>query len=95
MSLFSVAFVRYYQSKRDSELSATVVSMLSLAILFATVAILPVDIFLVSSTVDPETGLKKLWADEKTVYWMTFSVQVMYYGKPISIINQVYMLIYL
>lgn len=79
--MFSVGFVKYYKSRRDSELSATVVSILSLALLFSTAAILPVDIFLVSSTVDPQTGLKKLWADEKTIYWMTLTVQIVYYGK--------------
>lgn len=47
----------------------------------STVALLPIDIFLVSSTVDSHTGLKKLWADPDTIYWMTLSVQIMYYGK--------------
>lgn len=55
--------------------------MISLALIFATVALLPIDIFLVSSTVDSDTGLKKLWADKDTIYWMTFTVQIMYYGK--------------
>jgi LMBR1 domain-containing protein 1 len=79
LSLFSIAFTKYYQSKRDSELSATIVTMIALALIFATVALLPIDIFLVSSTVDTHTGLKKLWADKDTVYWMTFTVQIMYY----------------
>lgn len=55
--------------------------MIALALIFATVALLPIDIFLVSSTVDTHTGLKKLWADKDTIYWMTFTVQIMYYGK--------------
>ncbi|KAL9548159.1 hypothetical protein PS6_006757 [Mucor atramentarius] len=79
LSLFSIAFTKYYQSKRDSELSATIVTMIALALIFATVALLPIDIFLVSSTVDSHTGLKKLWADKDTIYWMTFTVQIMYY----------------
>ncbi|KAL0138700.1 hypothetical protein V8B55DRAFT_1517051 [Mucor lusitanicus] len=79
LSLFSIAFTKYYQSRRDSELSATVVTMVALALIFATVALLPIDIFLVSSTVDSHTGLKKLWADKDTIYWMTFTVQIMYY----------------
>jgi hypothetical protein len=76
-----VAFTKYYQSRRDSELSATIVTILSIALIFATVALLPIDIFLVSSTVDPSTGLKWSWADEDTVYWMLFSVKIMYFGK--------------
>lgn len=80
LSLFSIGFTRYYQSKRDSELSATIVTMVALTFIFATVALLPIDVFLVSSTVDSHTGLKKLWADGDTIYWMTFTVQIMYYS---------------
>lgn len=76
-----MAFTKYYQSRRDSELSATIVTILSFTLIFATVALMPIDIFLVSYTVDPSTGLKKTWADEDTIYWMTFSVNIMYYGK--------------
>lgn len=79
LSIFSIGFTKYYQSRRESELSATITTMISLALIFATVALLPIDIFLVSSTVDSHTGLKKLWADRDTIYWMTFTVQVMYY----------------
>ncbi|KAI7891161.1 uncharacterized protein EV154DRAFT_508855 [Mucor mucedo] len=79
LSFFSIGFTRYYQSKRDSELSATIVTMVALTFIFATVALLPIDVFLVSSTVDTHTGLKKLWADSDTIYWMTFTVQIMYY----------------
>ncbi|CEP13189.1 hypothetical protein [Parasitella parasitica] len=79
LSLLSIVFTNYYQSKRDSELSATIDTMIALALIFATAALQPIDIFLVSSTVDSQTGLKKLWADKDTMYWMTFTVQIMYY----------------
>ncbi|GAA5799333.1 hypothetical protein HPULCUR_004747 [Helicostylum pulchrum] len=81
LSLFSIAFIKYHQSKRESELSATIVAMVAITLILATVALQPIDVFLVSSTVDSHTGLKKNWADADTVYWMTFTVQVMYYGK--------------
>ncbi|KAI8088321.1 putative lysosomal cobalamin transporter [Thamnidium elegans] len=79
LSLFSIAFTKYHQSKRESELSATIVTTVAITLILATVALLPIDVFLVSSTVDSHTGLKKNWADADTVYWMTFTVQVMYY----------------
>ncbi|KAL1932435.1 hypothetical protein VTP01DRAFT_8113 [Rhizomucor pusillus] len=77
--LFSIAFTRYYQHKRESEALATAVTIISLTLVLCTLALLPVDIFLVSSTVDPETGLKKSWADKETIYWMTLTVQIAYY----------------
>lgn len=54
--------------------------MVALTFVLSTVALVPIDVFLVSSTVDTHTGLKKLWADSDTIYWMTFTVQIMYYG---------------
>lgn len=59
--------------------------MVAITLILATVALLPMDVFLVSSTVDSHTGLKKNWADADTVYWMTFTVQVMYYSKVVFI----------
>lgn len=75
-----MAFTRHYQHKYESEPFATVVTILGLALIFCTLALLPVDIFLVSSTVDQDTGLKKSWADPDTIYWMTTTVQIVYYG---------------
>ncbi|KAI8141821.1 putative LMBR1 domain protein [Fennellomyces sp. T-0311] len=78
--VFSSGFTRYYQHKHESEPFATIVTILALTLIFATLALVPIDIFLVSSTVDPMTGLKKDWADEDTVSWMTTTVQVVYYA---------------
>ncbi|ORY92301.1 LMBR1-like membrane protein-domain-containing protein [Syncephalastrum racemosum] len=77
--IFSIGFTRHYQHKQESEAFATVVTIIALALVLATLALLPVDIFLVSSTVSRDTGLKKSWADEDTIYWMTFVVQAVYY----------------
>ena len=46
--LFSVAYVRYYMSKYDSEVSSTIASILALTVTLLTSALVPVDIFLVS-----------------------------------------------
>ncbi|ORE15935.1 hypothetical protein BCV71DRAFT_25215 [Rhizopus microsporus] len=77
--VFNIGFTKYYQSLRDSELSVTMVTAAMLSIAMGTVALVPLDIFLVSNTVDRHTGLKKTWADEDTIYWMTLAVQVLYY----------------
>ncbi|KAH8553958.1 putative lysosomal cobalamin transporter [Umbelopsis sp. PMI_123] len=77
--VFCIGFTRHYQDKHESELFATIITILGLSLLFATLALLPVDIFLVSSTVDYSTGLKKDWANPDTVYWMTLTIQIIYY----------------
>lgn len=79
LGLFSVLFTRHYQSLRETELSATVVTITGLTVIFGSIAVIPLDIFLVSNTVDLKTGLKKEWADESTIYWMTLAVQCLYY----------------
>ena len=68
--------------------------MVALTLILSTVALLPIDIFLVSSTVDAETGLKKLWADSDTIYWMTFTVQIMYYSKWNFVCKEVVLVAY-
>ncbi|KAI9258776.1 hypothetical protein BDA99DRAFT_514103 [Phascolomyces articulosus] len=78
--VFSTGFTRYYQHKHESESFATVVTILGLTLILATLALTPIDIFLVSSTVDSLTGLKKSWADKDTIDWMTTTVQFVYYG---------------
>ena len=78
--IFCIGFTRHYQDKHESELFATIVTILGLSLLFATLALVPVDIFLVSSTVDYSTGLKKDWANPDTVYWMTLTIQIIYYS---------------
>jgi LMBR1 domain-containing protein 1 len=60
---------------------ATITTILALGLVFSCLALLPVDIFLVSSTVDPLTGLKKAWATPDTIENMQFVIQLVYYGK--------------
>ncbi|KAI8985935.1 hypothetical protein BDB01DRAFT_741934 [Pilobolus umbonatus] len=77
--LFNLGFVKYYQSKRDPDLFSFAIAVMSLELILLTAALLPVDVYLVSSTVDHSTGLKKLWADEGTIQWITFAVKLLYY----------------
>ncbi|CAG8705653.1 4921_t:CDS:2, partial [Acaulospora colombiana] len=66
--------------KRDSEVLATVVTILSIALCLCTVALFPVDIFLVSSTINPETGLKHSWATKEQVESIVGELKFVYYG---------------
>ncbi|KAI8375992.1 uncharacterized protein BYT42DRAFT_498946, partial [Radiomyces spectabilis] len=77
--LLSIAFARYYKDPRVAERLALGVTMASFGVAFVTFILLPLDVLLVSSTVDHKTGLKKLWAEPETIYWMTFAVQLAYY----------------
>ncbi|CAG8614257.1 11136_t:CDS:10 [Funneliformis mosseae] len=78
--IFSIAFTRYYQDKHDSERLATIVAICSLALCLSTVALFPVDIFLVSSTVDLSTGLKHEWATKEVVEGIVHNLKFVYYG---------------
>ncbi|CAB4422786.1 unnamed protein product [Rhizophagus irregularis] len=79
--VFSIIFTNYYQDKHDSERLATVVAICSLALCLSTVALFPVDIFLVSSTVDLHTGLKHEWATKEVVEGIVHNLKFVYYGS--------------
>ncbi|GES75572.1 putative lysosomal cobalamin transporter [Rhizophagus clarus] len=79
--VFSIVFTNYYQDKHDSERLATVVAICSLALCLSTVALFPVDIFLVSSTVDLHTGLKHEWATKEVVEGIVHNLKFVYYGS--------------
>ena len=57
----------------------SVVCVIALTSLFATVCLLPVDIALVSSTTDNKTGLKKPWATLEAVNHILLQLKVLYY----------------
>ncbi|KAL0073484.1 hypothetical protein J3Q64DRAFT_1775937 [Phycomyces blakesleeanus] len=78
--VFSIFFTRYYQSRHESELLATLVTIVALGLIFSTLALLPVDIFLVSSTVNNQTGLKYDWATPEMISRITMTVQLVYYS---------------
>ncbi|KAF7726822.1 hypothetical protein EC973_008423 [Apophysomyces ossiformis] len=77
--LFSSWFTEYYRSKQHHQVHATVVTVAATTIALMTNALLPMDAFFVSWTVDRDQGLKKPWANKDTIYWMMLSVQVVYY----------------
>lgn len=63
--LFSFIYSRRYQRKRDAECSSTVVIVLSLTVSLLTLAVIPVDIFTVSSFKN-SSGMFESWATNDT-----------------------------
>ncbi|XP_077990655.1 putative lysosomal cobalamin transporter [Glandiceps talaboti] len=59
--LFTIFYVRYYRFKKDSETSTTITAVLALTVALLAVALVPVDIFLVSYMKYPN-GTFKEWA---------------------------------
>ncbi|KAI7817731.1 hypothetical protein BC939DRAFT_317403 [Gamsiella multidivaricata] len=78
---FSVFFTLYYSDTRDREPFAMIITVLALTLCLSTVALFPVDIFLVSKTLDPSTGLRRGWATDEAIASMQLTVRIVYYGK--------------
>ncbi|KAF9278111.1 hypothetical protein BGZ68_008770 [Mortierella alpina] len=76
---FSIFFTLYYSSTRDREPFAMIITILALTICLSTVALFPVDIFLVSRIMDPATGLRRSWATDEAVERMQWTVRIIYY----------------
>ncbi|KAG0041433.1 hypothetical protein BGZ83_001821 [Gryganskiella cystojenkinii] len=56
------------------------VTVLALTLCLSTVALFPVDIYLVSKIMDPSTGQRRSWATEEAIEQMQLSVRIVYYG---------------
>jgi len=79
--LFSIFFTVYYSDRQDREPFAMLVTVLALTLCLSTVALFPVDIYLVSRIMDPNTGQRRSWATDAAIEQMQLSVRIVYYGK--------------
>ncbi|KAG0213304.1 hypothetical protein BGX33_002963 [Mortierella sp. NVP41] len=77
---FAIFFTLYYSDTTDREPFALIVTVLALTVCLSTVALFPVDIFLVSRIMDPATGLKRAWATDEAIAQMQMAVRIFYYG---------------
>ncbi|KAI5864801.1 LMBR1-like membrane protein-domain-containing protein [Durotheca rogersii] len=68
-----------WQTPRDRSAVVTIVAIISLTALLATVFLLPVDIALVSSTTDTALGVKKDWASSDRVDGILLTLKIVYY----------------
>jgi LMBR1 domain-containing protein 1 len=71
----------YYSDRQDREPFAMLVTVLALTLCLSTVALFPVDIYLVSGIMDPSTGQRRSWATDEAIEYMQLSVRIVYYGK--------------
>lgn len=69
-----------WQTPRERSAIVSLVAILSLTALLATVLLLPVDIALVSATNSSSTGAKKHWATPARVENILFTLKVVYYS---------------
>lgn len=69
-----------WQAPRERSAIVTIVAIVSLTSLLATVLLLPVDIALVSATTSASLGAKKDWATPARVENILFTLKVVYYS---------------
>ena len=80
--VFLVAVITTFtwQAPRDRSAIVTIVAIVSLTSLLATVFLLPVDIALVSSTTTTTLGARKDWATDERVNSMLLTLKIVYYS---------------
>lgn len=69
-----------WQAPRERSAIVTIVAVISLTSLLATVLLLPVDIALISATTSTSLGAKKDWATDERVDNILFTLKVVYYS---------------
>lgn len=63
-----------------------IITILALTLCLSTVALFPVDIFLVSRIMDSATGLRRSWATDDAIAQMLSAVRIVYYGNELSLV---------
>lgn len=77
--LVAVITILTWQTPHDRSITVSLVSILSLTALLATVFLLPVDIALVSSTSSVHLGAKKDWATPGRIDGILLTLKIVYY----------------
>eukprot|EP00128_Syssomonas_multiformis_P016353 Colp12_sorted_trinity150504_noHs@9730 len=77
--IFAFLYLRHYQDQHQRDALITIVGTLSLATVLACTALVPVDIFLVSSLKDSD-GLFKDWVNNGTVSDVVDTLTIAYYS---------------
>ena len=72
-------FVFTHQTPRERSVTVTIVSLITLTSLLATVLLLPVDVALVSSTTSSKLGRRKDWATGDRVDNIRNTLKIVYY----------------
>lgn len=77
--LIATVFVKYYNSRRDSEISSTLSAIFALSITLMTTALIPVDVFLVSYMKNSDGSFKDWAQDNATRASVEQSLLIGYY----------------
>eukprot|EP00039_Didymoeca_costata_P001041 m.49180 g.49180 ORF g.49180 m.49180 type:complete len:688 (+) comp10602_c0_seq1:222-2285(+) len=77
--LFSFSYMQYYQHKREKEISSTLIATLALTVALLTIALVPVDIYLVSSLKQADGSFQN-WATAPVIDQMKKIGQDAYYA---------------
>ncbi|KAL8834077.1 MAG: hypothetical protein Q9170_003933 [Blastenia crenularia] len=73
-------FVFLYQTPRERSATVSIVCIITLTALLATVLLLPVDVALVSSTTSSKLGRRKDWATDARVDNIVYTLKIVYYA---------------
>ncbi len=79
VALIAAIFTYTYQKPRERSAVISIVTIITLTSLLATILLLPVDIALVSSTSSTKLGAKKDWATPERVENILLSLKIVYY----------------
>ena len=79
LAVIASVFVYTYQTPKDRAVSVTIVSILAITSLLATILLLPVDVALISSTVYSKVGKRKEWATQAKIEEITYTLTILYY----------------
>ncbi|POS84106.1 hypothetical protein EPUL_003311 [Erysiphe pulchra] len=78
VALAAIIFSYSYQSNRDRSALVSIITIISLTSLLATLLLLPVDVALVSSTNSSRLGVKKEWATPEKVQEIVTTLRLFY-----------------
>ncbi|RKF58450.1 putative lysosomal cobalamin transporter [Erysiphe neolycopersici] len=78
VALASIIFTYTYQSNRDRSAFVSIIIIISLTSLLATILLLPVDVALVSSTNSSRLGIKKEWATPEKIQEIVSRLKIFY-----------------
>lgn len=78
MALAAITFTFTYQSNHDRSALVSVITIISLTSLLATLLLLPVDVALISSTNSSRLGIKEKWATPEKIQDIVIGLKTLY-----------------
>ena len=73
-------FVKWFQDRQESEFLTSFITILGVCLAFMVVAVVPADIYFVSSLVDPVSGQRYKWVTSELISQVGFYFKLFYFG---------------